>query len=83
MDSMRYDSLLVEANRLSECVYQANLEGKYEQALAYADSTLACLNRHFMKYADFVAPQLQLVGEGASVAIGGRGRVCRVGVVHL
>ena len=69
MDSMRYDSLLVEANRLSERVYQANLEGKYEQALAYADSTLDCLNRHFMKYADFVAPQLQLVGEGASAEL--------------
>ena len=69
IDSVMYDSLLVEANRLSDCVYQANLEGRYEDALACADSTLACLNMHFMKYADFVAPQLQLVGEGSSAEL--------------
>jgi signal transduction histidine kinase len=69
VDTVMNDSLLVEANRLSGLVYQANLDGKYTEALACADSALVCLNLHFMKYAGFVAPQLQLVGEGASAEL--------------
>ena len=63
------DSLLQEANRLANRVYEANLQGKYETAIACADSALACMNAHFMKYATFVAPMLQLVGEGASAEL--------------
>lgn len=63
------DSLLQEANRLSNRVYEANLQGKYETAIACADSALACMNAHFMKYATFVAPMLQLVGEGTSAEL--------------
>ena len=69
MDSVMNDSLLSEANRFAYQVYESNLEGKYADALVYADSTLACLNAHFLKHADFVAPLLQLVGEGASAEL--------------
>lgn len=63
------DSLLTEANRLASRVYHANLEGRYSEALVYADSTLTCLNEHFLKHATFVAPLLQLVGEGSSAEL--------------
>ena len=63
------DSLINEANRLANRVYEANLEGRYHEAVAIADSSLACLNAHFMKYAGFVAPLLQLVGEGTPAEV--------------
>ena len=63
------DTLLHEANRLANRVYEANLEGRPEEAVVYADSALNKLNAHFLKYADFVAPLLQLVGEGASAEL--------------
>lgn len=69
IDSIMNDSLLMEANRLAYRVYESNLEGKYSEALVYTDSTLTCLNAHFLKYADFVAPLLQLVGEGPSAEL--------------
>jgi len=69
VDSVMNDSLLSEANRLAYRVYESNLEGKYAEALSYADSTLTCLNEHFLKHADFVAPLLQLVGEGTSAEL--------------
>ena len=69
VDSVMNDSLLTEANRLAYQVYESNLEGEYAKALVYADSTLACLNAHFLKHAGFVAPLLQLVGEGASAEL--------------
>lgn len=69
VDPVMHDSLLVEANRLANRVYQANLEGQYAEAVVYADSTLACLNAHFLRHASFVAPLLQLVGEGASAEL--------------
>ena len=63
------DSLLHESNRYANEVYHANLEGRYTDALEYADSALNCMNQHFMKHASFVAPQLQLVGEGATAEL--------------
>ena len=63
------DTLLDEANRLANRVYEANLGGRHEEAVVYADSALNKLNEHFLKYADFVAPLLQLVGEGASAEL--------------
>ena len=68
-DSVLDDSFLQEANRLANQVYQANLEGQYAQAVMCADSALTCLNEHFMKHASFVAPLLQLIGEGASAEL--------------
>ena len=69
VDSVMNDPLLTEANRLANRVYQFNLEGHYLEALVYADSTLTCLNEHFLKHATFVAPLLQLVGEGAAAEL--------------
>ncbi len=69
VDSMMNDSLLMEANRLANQVYEANLGGRYADAVVYADSALTCMNRHFLKYASFVAPLLQLVGEGSSAEV--------------
>ena len=63
------DTLVHEANRLANRVYEANLEGRHEEAVVYADSALNKLNAHFLKHADFVAPLLQLVGEGASAEL--------------
>ena len=70
VDSVMEDSLLYEANHFANGVYEANLEGRYADAVLYADSALACMNAHFMKYSDWVAPMLQLVGEGASAELG-------------
>lgn len=69
VDSIMNDSLLMEANRLANRVYESNLDGKYSDALSFADSTLACLNAHFLKHADIVAPLLQLIGEGSSAEL--------------
>jgi len=63
------DGLLDEANYFANQVYEANLDGRYEEAVVFADSALNKLNAHFLKYADFVAPLLQLVGEGASAEL--------------
>ena len=68
-DAVLNDSLLHESNRLANAVYHANLDGKYAEALEYADSALNCMNQHFMKHASFVAPLLQLVGEGAAAEL--------------
>ena len=69
VDSVMNDPLLLEANRLANRVYNANLEGKYQDALSASDSALVCLNEHYMKYARKVASLLQLVGEGASAEL--------------
>ena len=69
VDTVMNDSLLHESNRLANAVYHANLEGLYTEALEYADSALNCMNQHFMKHASFVAPLLQLVGEGAAAEL--------------
>ena len=63
------DPLLDEANRLANRVYEANLEGRYQDAIQVADSTLMCLNEHYMKHAKQVASLLQLVGEGSSAEL--------------
>ena len=63
------DTLLHEANRLANRAYEANLEGRHEDAVVHADSALNKLNAHFLKHAGFVAPLLQLVGEGASAEL--------------
>ena len=66
IDSVMGDSLLFEANVLANRVYNANLEGRYQDALLSADSALACLNAHYLKYSPDVSALLQLVGKGAS-----------------
>ena len=69
VDAVLEDSLLHESNRYANAVYHANLEGRYTNALEYADSALNCMNQHFMKHASFVAPLLQLVGKGSAAEL--------------
>lgn len=63
------DSLLGEANRYANRVYNANLNGWYQDALLYADSALASLNAHYRKYGSQHGPELTLVGEGNSAEL--------------
>lgn len=63
LSSIMDDSLVYEANRLANRVYHANLDGNYQEAIAYADSAFACLNAHFLKYAEQEAPLLKLVSD--------------------
>lgn len=58
------DSLLDVSNRYANKVYEANLNGWYQDALLYADSALMCLNNHYLKYTHQSFPELKLVGEG-------------------
>ncbi len=69
VDSVITDSLLVEANRYANRVYDANLNGWYQDALACADSALACLNAHYVNQTGKSSPLAQLVGEGASAEL--------------
>ena len=69
MEAIINDSLLYKANVYANKVYSSNLEGHYDLAIVYADSALVCLNLHFEKYADFVAPQLKLVGKGTAAEL--------------
>ena len=66
---MMNDSLLSEANHWANQVYDANLNGYYEDALACADSALTCLNAHYSKYTSNDSCVLQLVGVGNSVEL--------------
>lgn len=70
VDSITVDSLLVEANRYANRVYDANLNGWYQDAIVYADSALTCLNAHYVKHAVNPSSSLQLVGEGVSAELG-------------
>ena len=70
MDSqVQVDSLLKEANHWANRVYDANLNGFYEDALLYADSALACLSTHYSKFGTRDSSALQLVGEGGSAEL--------------
>ena len=61
---MQNDSLLKEANRLANRVYDSNLNGYYEDALVYVDSALSCFNAHYLKFTSCDSLALQLVGMG-------------------
>jgi len=64
VDLVMNDSLLFEANRLANRVYESNVEGDYAEAVFCADSALTCLNSHYQKYANREIPLLQLFGQG-------------------
>lgn len=52
-----YDTLLVQASAFADSVYYANIDGRYEEALRYADSAIAYLNLHHRRYAsEYIAP---------------------------
>lgn len=47
-----YDPLLQQASAFADSVYFANVDGRYSDALQYADSAILYLNAHHRKYAD-------------------------------
>lgn len=64
VDATMVDTLLVRANDMANQVYHANLEGRYQAALNYADSALVFLNAHYLKYATHELPLLKLEESG-------------------
>lgn len=54
------DSLLLRANEYANKVYECNVNGRYAQALLYADSVLYHMNRHFLIHSGRKFPQLLL-----------------------
>ena len=50
-DDAAHSSLLERASTFADSVYYANVEGRYADALLYADSAFQCLNTHHRTYA--------------------------------
>ncbi|MCD8292920.1 MAG: DUF5112 domain-containing protein [Prevotellaceae bacterium] len=46
-----YDALLDQASDYANGAYYSNVDRQYEQALAYIDSAMVCLNDHYARYA--------------------------------
>ena len=49
--TLPYDSLLVKASAFADSVYYANVDGRYGEAIRYADSAIVYLNEHHCQYA--------------------------------
>lgn len=63
-DAPQVDTLLVHAAIFADSVYFANVDGRYEEALAFADSAILYLNAHHRKYAkEYIAPLASNRGE--------------------
>jgi signal transduction histidine kinase len=63
-DAPQVDTLLVHAAIFADSVYFANVDGRYEEALAFADSPILYLNAHHRKYAkEYIAPLTSNRGE--------------------
>lgn len=65
--SAGYDTLLVQASAFADSVYYANVEGRYTEALRYADSAIAYLNTHHRTYATNYIGELSATGAEADV----------------
>lgn len=50
-DASSYSPLLEQASIFADSVYYANVDGRYEEALVYADSAISYLNAHHRMYA--------------------------------
>ena len=55
-----YDTLLSVANSYANLVYDCNVNGRYREALVYADSVLRYMNLHYLKYSNRRYPLLKL-----------------------
>lgn len=62
-----YDTLLVQASAYADSVYYANVEGRYTEALRFADSAFVYLNAHHRKYAVPYIGELSATGTEADV----------------
>lgn len=59
-----YDVLLEQASSFADSVYYANVEGRYEEALRYADSSIAYLNAHHRIFAEeYIGEMTAMMGE--------------------
>ena len=65
----RYDSLLAVANDYANWVYECNVRGDYRTALELADSVVACMNAHYLRYSGADAPLLALYGSGEAAEL--------------
>ena len=61
--SLPYDSLLAVASAYADSVYFANVDGDHEQAVVFADSAVAHLNRYAAQHAPTLRP-LAVSGKG-------------------
>lgn len=61
--SPEYEALLDLASDYANDAYYANIDGEYEQTLAYVDSALQCLNKHYETYADEPMRYMQFTGD--------------------
>lgn len=59
-----YEEMLNIASNYANEVYYANIDGDYEEALAYADSAICYLNAHYKKYASAPEHFMALTGSG-------------------
>jgi hypothetical protein len=50
-DSRDYETLLDRASDYANDAYYSNVDGAFEEALAYIDSAMVCLNAHYRHYA--------------------------------
>lgn len=63
-----YSPLLMQASTYADSVYYANVDGRYEEALSFADSVIHYLNVHHRQYADsYIAPLTATRGEDSDV----------------
>ena len=70
MDEADYSPLLVQASAYADSVYYANVDGRYEDALSFADSAIHYLNVHHCQYADeYIAPLTAMRGEESNVEL--------------
>ena len=65
--SESYDTLLVQASAYADSVYYANVEGRYTEALRYADSAIVYLNTHHRTYAKDYIGELSATGADTDV----------------
>ena len=59
-----YEQLLDEASAFADSVYYCNIDRRYTDAVAFADSAIQRLNSHYRKYAPSPHRWMTLEGEG-------------------
>lgn len=65
-----YSPLLMQASAYADSVYYANIDGRYEAALSFADSALSYLNAHHRQHAaEYIAPLTATRGEERDVEL--------------
>ena len=69
MVDSEYERMLDQASAYADSVYYCNVDRRYQESLAYADSAIRLLNRHYQTYAHSPYPLMQLAGEGVPAEI--------------